>query len=70
MSHCDAGVPVEVKIYLSQKIFSTFFKTGFFMFQDSEIILREKNFSDFQTNRQSESRYCNAIPKAETPLYM
>ena len=40
------------------------------MFQDSEIILREKNFSDFQNNRQSESRYCNAIPKAETPLYM
>ena len=28
-SHCDAGVPVEVKIFLSQKIFSTFFKTGF-----------------------------------------
>ena len=29
VSHCDAGVPVEVKIFLSQKIFSTFFKTGF-----------------------------------------
>ena len=50
MSHCDAGVPVEVKIFLSQKIFSTFFKQVFSMFQDSEIILREKNFSDFQTN--------------------
>ena len=23
MSHCDAGVPVEVKIFLSQKIFSS-----------------------------------------------
>ena len=29
VSHCDAGVPVEVKIFLSQQIFSTFFKTGF-----------------------------------------
>ena len=29
VSHRDAGVPVEVKIFLSQKIFSTFFKTGF-----------------------------------------
>ena len=32
------------------KNFSTFFKTGFSMFQDFEITLREKNFSDFQTN--------------------
>ena len=62
MSHCDAGVPVEVKIYLSQKNFSTFFKTGFSMFQDSEIILREKKF--FRLSDQSESRYRNAIPKA------
>ena len=50
MSHCDAGVPVEVKIYLSQKIFQLFSKQVFSMFQDFEIILREKNFSDFQTN--------------------
>ena len=50
MSHWDAGVPVEVKIYLSQKIFQLFSKQVFSMFQDSEIILREKNFSDFQTN--------------------
>ena len=52
VSHCDAGVPVEVKIYLisKSKNFSTFFKTGFSMFQDSEITLREKNFSHFQTN--------------------
>ena len=71
VSHCDAGVPVEVKIYLLvKKFFQLFSKQVFSMFQDSEIILREKNFSDFQTNRQSESRYCNAIPKAESPLYM
>ena len=50
MSHCDAGVPVEVKIYLSQKIFQLFSKQVFSIFQDFEIILREKNFSDFQTN--------------------
>ena len=50
MSHCDAGVPVEVKIYLSQKIFQLFSKQVFSMFQDFEITLREKNFSDFQTN--------------------
>ena len=29
VSHCDAGVPVKVKIFRNQKIFSTFFKTGF-----------------------------------------
>ena len=48
----------------SKNFFSTFFKTGrgknfsksknffnfFHMFQDFEITLREKNFSDFQTN--------------------
>ena len=50
MSHCDAGVPVEVKIYLSQKIFQLFSKQVFSMFQDFEITLRENNFSDFQTN--------------------
>ena len=50
MSHCDAGVPVEVKFYLSQKIFQLFSKQVFSMFQDFEITLREKNFSDFQTN--------------------
>ena len=38
------------------------------MFQDSEIVLKEENFSDFSD--QSESRYRNAIPKAETSLYM
>ena len=38
------------------------------MFQDSEIILREKKFS--RLSDQSESRYRNEIPKAETPLYM
>ena len=42
MSHCagvpvDAGVPVEVKIYLSQKIFQLFSKQVFSMFQDFEI---------------------------------
>ena len=70
MSHCDAGVPVEVKIYLSQKIFQLFSKQVFSMFQDFEITLREKNFSDFQTNLGPDSRYRNAIPKAERPLYM
>ena len=50
MSHCDAGVPVKVKIFLSQKIFQLFSKQVFSMFQDFEITLREKNFSDFQTN--------------------
>ena len=50
MSHCHAGVPVEVKIYLSQKIFQLFSKQVFSMFQDFRITLREKNFSDFQTN--------------------
>ena len=50
MSHCDAGVPVEVKIYLNQKIFQLFSKQVFSMFQDFEITSREKNFSDFQTN--------------------
>ena len=36
--------------FFKSKNFSTFFKEVFSMFQDSEIILREKNFSDFQTN--------------------
>ena len=33
-----------------QKIFQLFSKQVFSMFQDFEITLREKNFSDFQTN--------------------
>ena len=48
MSHCDAGVPVEVKIYLSQKIFQLFSKQVFSMFQDFEITLREKIFPTFR----------------------
>ena len=68
VSHCDAGVPVEVKIFLSQKFFQLFSKQVFSMFQDSKITLREKNF--FRLSDQSGSRYRNAIPKAERPLYM
>ena len=34
----------------SKNFFNFFSKQVFSMFQDSEIILREKNFSDFQTN--------------------
>ena len=50
VSHCGARVSVEVKNFLSQKIFYFFSKRVFLMFQDSRIILSEKNFSDFQTN--------------------
>ena len=50
MSHCDTREPVEVENFLSQNNFQLFFKTCFSMFQDSGIILSEKNFSDFQTN--------------------
>ena len=42
-SHCDAGVPVEVK-----KFFNFFPKPVFSMFQDLEIIFRENNL--LQTN--------------------
>ena len=68
MSHCDARVPVEVKNFEVKKFFNFFSKPVFSMFQGSEIILREKNV--FRLSDQSESRYRNAIPKAETPLYM
>ena len=46
----SASEPVEVKIYLSQQFFQLFSKQVFSMFQDFEITLREKIFSDFQTN--------------------
>ena len=70
MSHslCDAGVPVEVKIFLSQKIFQLFFKTSFLHVSGLCDYFKGKNF--FRNSDQSESRYRNAIPKAETPLYM
>ena len=38
------------------------------MFQDSRIVLSEKNV--FRISEQSESRYRYEIPKAETPLFM
>ena len=38
------------------------------MFQDSGIILREKNF--FRLSDHSESRYRNQVPKAETSPYL
>ena len=48
---CDARVPVEVKNFLSQKIFQLFFsKHVCSTFQDSGIILSGKKFSEFQTN--------------------
>ena len=51
MSHCDARVPVDVKNFLSQKIFQLFFsKHVCSTFQDSGIILSGKKFSEFQTN--------------------
>ena len=50
MSHCDARVPVEVKNFEVKKFFNFFSKPVFPMFQRSEIILREKIFSYFQTN--------------------
>ena len=68
VSHCDARVPVEVKNFLSQKIFQLFLKHVCSTFQDSGIILSGKNF--FRISHQSESRYRNEIRKAETPLYM
>ena len=46
---CESA-PVEVKNFLSQQIFQLFSKCVFSLFQDSGIILSEKNFSDFQTN--------------------
>ena len=68
MSYCDTRVPNPVVAinFLSQKLFQLFFKTGFFIFQDNEISFSEKIFPTFE----SESRYRNEIPKAETTLYM
>ena len=41
------------------------------MFQNSEISFSEKNFFRLLRHcHESESRYCNEIPKAETPLCM
>ena len=41
------------------------------MFHDNEISFSEKIFSDFFVPcHESESRYRNEIPKAETPLCM
>ena len=68
MSHCDARVKVEVKHFLSQKIFNFFSKLVCSMFQDSGIILTQKNF--FRLSDHSESGYRNVIPKAETPPYL
>ena len=68
VTHCDAGVPVEVKIYLSQKIFQLFFKTGFLHVSGLGDYFKGKKF--FRLSDQSGSRYRNAIPKAERPLYM
>ena len=56
MSHCDAGVPQRPfscnqsrdSPCSDQKIFQLFSQQV--LFQDFEIIFREKNFSDFQTN--------------------
>ena len=67
MSYCDTRVPIEAINFLSQKIFQLFSKQVFFVFQDNEISFIEKKF--FPTF-ESESRYRNEIPKAETTLYM
>ena len=67
MSHCDAGVPVEVKIYLSQKIFQLFSKQVSPCFRTLRLLEGKKIF---RLSDQSGSRYRNAIPKAERPLYM
>ena len=55
MSHCNTGVPIEVKNFLSQKIFQVFFKTGFFMVQDYGISLSEKIFLNFKCIVTSQS---------------
>ena len=70
-SHCDAGVPGEVKIFLRQKIFQLFFKTGFLHVSGlSEFSDYFKGKIFFRLSDQSESRNRSAISKAETPLYM
>ena len=50
MSHCDARVPDASRGQKFSKS-KNFSKHVCFMFQDSGIILSEKNFSDFQTNQ-------------------
>ena len=51
MSHCDARVPVEVKNFLSQKIFQLFLKTCLLHVSGLwDNFKRNKFFSDFQTN--------------------
>ena len=67
MSHCVTRVPIEAKNFLSQKIFNFFSKQVFFIFQDNEISFSEKKIFP---NFESESRYRNEIPKAETTLYL
>ena len=65
VSHCDARVPVEVKNFLSQKIFQLFFKTS--SLHVSGLWDNFKRKKIFRISDQSESRYRNEILKAETP---
>ena len=46
MSHCDARVPVEVKNFLSQKIFQLFFKTCLLHVSGLWDNLKQKKFSN------------------------
>ena len=48
---CLNAIPVSQCANRSQKIFNFFFKIGFSVFQDSGIILSEKNFYELQTNQ-------------------
>ena len=66
---CESARPQSrSKIFKVKKIFNFFSKQVLSMFQDSAIILSEKNF--FRISDQSESRYRDEIRKAETPPYL
>ena len=68
MSHCDARVPVEVKNFLSQKIFQLFFKTC--LLHVSGLWDNSKRKKIFRLPDRFESRYRNEIRKAGTPPYL
>ena len=68
--HCDARVPDASRgqKFSKSKKFSNFFKTGFLHVSGLWDNFKRKKF--FRLSDQSESRYCNEIPKAETPLHL
>ena len=64
--HCDARVPdASRRQKIFQKNFQLFFKTGFVHVSGLGDNFKQKIF--FRLSDQSESRYRNEIPKAETP---